>query len=87
MIKKTVWVSLSEINELQTKIMRLIDVWAHNNKTPIPLKLIKDKMKEEGIIEPTTIKALGVLLRKGYLRRANTISNKTYFVQLRRPMV
>ena len=84
MIEKTVWVSLSEINELQTKIMRLIDLWVHNNKTPIPLKLIKDKMKEEGVIEPTTIKALGVLLQKGYIRRAVTISNKSYFVMLRR---
>jgi hypothetical protein len=83
MVEKTVWVSLNEINELQTKIMRLIDLWAHNNKTPIPLKLIRDKMKEEGIVEPSTIKALGVLLKKGYIRRAHTISNKTYFVQLR----
>ena len=81
---KTVYYSLSEINGIQTDIMRLIDVWAHNNKTPIPLKVIKDQMKAEGVIEPTTIKALGVLLQKGYIRRAVTISNKSYFVMLRR---
>ena len=81
---KTVYYNLSEINGLQTDIMRLIDVWAHHNKTPIPLKIIKDQMKAEGVIEPTTIKALGVILKKGYIRRAVTISNKSYFVMLRK---
>lgn len=84
MTNKTVYFNLSEINELQTDIMKFIDIWAHNNKTPIPLKLIIDEMTRESIKKPTTIKAIGVLLRKGYIRRANTISNKTYFVQLRR---
>lgn len=83
MINKTVYFNLSDINELQTDIMKFIDIWAHNNKTPIPLKLIMTEMEARKVLKPTIIKALGSLLRKGYIRRANIISNKTYYVQLR----
>lgn len=84
MTNKTVYFNLSDINELQTDIMKLVDEWAHNNKTPIPLKLIMTTMEEKKVLRPTIIKALNSLLKKGYIRRANIISNKTYFVQLRR---
>lgn len=84
MANKTVYLNFGEVNELQTNIMKFVDVWAHENKTPIPLKLIIETMHKAGVIPATTIKALNSLLRKGYIRRAVTISNKTYFVQLRR---
>lgn len=81
---KTTYVNHSEINELQIKIMQAIDIWAHEQKTPIPLKEIIYRMTMQGIKDFTTIKALKVLLNKGYIRRSSEISNKSAFVQLRR---
>lgn len=79
----TFYVSLSEVNELQTKIMRFVGVWVHTEKTPVPLKEIISNMEKDGIKNFTTIKSINVLLKKGYIRRAVTISNKSSFVQLR----
>jgi len=79
----TVYTGLSELDKLQTKIMRYVDWWVHEKKTKIPRKAIIDNMTKQGIKEQTTIKAIQVLLRKGYIRRAIVISNKSYFVQLR----
>lgn len=80
---KTEYTSLSEINDLQTAIMRYVDHWARTEKTPIPLKAIIVEMTRQGIHDFTTIKAIKVLLVKGYIRRAIVISNKSSFVQLR----
>ena len=80
----TVYVSVVEINKLQTDIMKYVDYWIHTQKGPIPQKEIIIKMKEAGVLECTTVNALNALLRKGYLRRAYTISNRTFYVQLRR---
>lgn len=81
---KTLYVSLSEVNNVQTSIMEFVDVWVHTEKTPVPLKEIISTMLTEGIKSPTTIKAINVLLKKGYIRRAIIISNKSSFVQLKR---
>lgn len=75
---------LKEINRLQQDIMKHVDVWAHTNKTPIPLREIITHMQGEGVKDFTTVNAINSLLRKGYIRRAVTISNKTFYVQLRR---
>lgn len=83
-VPKTVYTSFSEVNEPQTNIMRFVDRWVHEKKTPIPLKEIIMNMKIEGIEKDTIIYSLKILLKKGYIRRAVTISNKTTFVQLRR---
>ena len=80
---KTTYDSLSEVNELQTNIMKFVNVWVHTKKTPIPLKEIIAEMMRQGTKNFTTVKAINALLKKGYIRRAVTISNKTYFVQLR----
>jgi hypothetical protein len=80
---KTVYTNLSEINDLQTAIMRFVDNWARVEKTPIPLREIINGMTMQGIHDFTTIKAIKVLLNKGYIRRAIVISNKSSFVQLR----
>jgi len=74
---------LSELTDLQRRIMEVVSKWAHQEKTPISLVEIKTKMKEQKIGNPTTINAINGLLRKGYLRRACIISNKSYFVMLR----
>lgn len=81
----TTYTNLSEVNDLQKGIMIFIEKWVHEKKTPIPLKEIIGCMESESKIKSyTTIKALNELLKKGYIRRAYTISNKTFFVQLRR---
>lgn len=81
---KTIYIKLSELSNLQEDIMKYIDIWVHTEKTPIPLREVIANMKHKGIKEQTTIKAIRVLLVKGYIRRSNEISNKTTFVQLRR---
>lgn len=80
---KTIYTNLSEINDLQTAIMHFIADWVHIEKTPIPLKEIIEGMTLQGVHNFTTIKAIDVLLKKGYIRRAIVISNKSSFVQLR----
>lgn len=82
-IDKTIYVSLSDIDQLQTKIMQFVDHWVRTEKTPIPLKEIIKAMEMQAINDFTTIKAINVLLKKGYIRRAVVISNKSSFVQLR----
>ena len=81
---QTQYTNLQEINELQTNIMKFLDLWVHKEKTPIPLKEIIAKMTSDGVKNFTTIKAIGALLKKRYIRRAHMISNKSYFVMLRR---
>lgn len=82
-MSKTIYVSISELNELQTNIMRYINVWVHTEKTPIPLKEIIEGMTKQGVKSYTTIKSIDVLLKKGYIRRAIVISNKSSFVMVR----
>lgn len=83
-MSKTVYVSLSELNEPQTKIMEYIDVWAHQKKTPIPLKEVIANMTKKAIKKETTIYSLKILRQKGFIRPAEIISNRTFYVQLRR---
>ena len=79
----TTYVSFLEINDVQLKIMKTISLWVHEQKTPIPRKEVIIRMKEQNIKEATTIKSLGTLIRKGYIRPSYEVSNKTYYVQLR----
>lgn len=81
---KTFYVDLSEVNELQRNIMNFIDGWVRSEKTPVPQKEIISAMTKMRVKTFTTINALNALLRKGYIRRAVVISNKTSYVQLRR---
>lgn len=81
---KTTYTNLSELSDLQTSIMKFVDLWTHEKKTTTPLKEIIIHMNKNGVKHYTTIKAIQVLLKKGYIRRSFEISNKTSFVQLRR---
>lgn len=81
---KTVYVGISELTDLQKRIMQYVDAWAHKEHTPVPLRNIIEEMNRQGTKKPTTIHAIGVILKKGYMRRSVTISNKTSFVQLKR---
>lgn len=80
---KTLYVGIQDINESQTKILRFVNVWVHEKKTPIPLKEIIEDMKKQGIERPTVVYSIKILLQKGYMRRAVTISNKSSYVQLK----
>lgn len=83
-MSKTEYIDLYEVTKLQFEIMTCIESWVKNEKTPIPRKIIIETMREKGNKEPTIVGALNSLLNKGYIRRAVTSSNKTYYVQLRR---
>ena len=72
------------INDLQTRIMSLVDYWVRSNKTPVPHKEIMQRLTNDDHIAETTAKAaIKVLISKGYIRKAVCVSNKTYYVQLR----
>lgn len=79
----TYYANFSEINKLQTDIMKFVGIWVREKKTPVPRKEIIKNLQENGVNMPTTRSALYSLLRKGYIREAVTISNKTTYVQLR----
>ena len=80
----TTYSNLYEINELQTKIMRFVGEWVRKEKTPVPHKEILEGMEKAGVKTYTTVNAIGVLLQKGYLRRAVIVSNKSFYVMLRK---
>ena len=80
----TNYIDYFEVNELQTKIMRLVDEWTHKERTPISQKYIISQMEENGIKNFTTKNAINSLLRKGYIRRAVVTSNKSFYVQIKR---
>lgn len=75
--------SFSEINELQTNIMKFVTYWVREKKTPVPLAEIIKKMKQAGTHDFTTVNACNSLLDKGYIRRGYASSNKTLYVALR----
>ena len=81
---KAKYISISEVNELQTNIMKFIDEWVHTEKKPVPRKEIILALQKKGVNFPTIRFALYSLLRKGFIRESYTISNKTEYVQLRR---
>lgn len=80
---KTLYLNFEEVNDLQTRIMVFVSWWVKTEKTPIPQKKIVEEMTRQGVIECTTINALNSLLKKGYIRRAHTISSKRTYVQCR----
>lgn len=83
---KTTYVSFSDIDEPQVHIMRYVQIWVHDKKTPIPLKEIFIKMEAEGIKKDTIEYSIMILLKNGYIRRAINAggNSKAAYVQLRR---
>lgn len=72
-----------DINRLQEDIMVYIQHWVRTEKTPVPQKEVIANMITAGTKNFTTVNALNSLLKKGYIRRAYTMSNKTLYVQIR----
>jgi hypothetical protein len=81
---KTEYTNLYDITQAQFDIMIFVDHWAREKKTPVPQKEIVSDAEARGVGLPTILHSLKGLLIKGYLRRAIIISNKSYYVQLRR---
>jgi hypothetical protein len=80
---KTDYFDLYEVTGLQREIMVFIGEWSRREKTPIARRTIIDTMKERGVKDFTTKRALHALLQKGYLRTAVITSNRTFYVQLK----
>lgn len=80
---KTKYIGFSEVNELQTVIIKFVIIWIREKKIPIPLKVIILEMENKGVKKSTIEKSIKILIKKGYIRRAYTISNKTTYVLLR----
>jgi hypothetical protein len=83
---ETIYSNLYDITELQQKIIRYVDYWAHIEKTPIPHKKVVDEMTTHKEKNGTIIHALQMLVKLGYLRRATVVSHatETFYVLLRR---
>ena len=81
---KTVYTNLLAITDLQQAIVRYIDYWVHVEKTPISQKYIIEEMIRRGKKSSAVMHSLNGLLRQGYIRRTEPLSNSTSYVQLRR---
>jgi hypothetical protein len=75
--------SVTDINDLQDRVLLVITEWSRHEKTPISRKYLIDKMQKAGVKKPTIIGAISALLRKGYIRPSVVVSNKTFYIQLR----
>lgn len=88
MARKQVYVDIGEVVEvvkvLLVDIMLFVDVWVHQEKTPVPRQEIFKVMKKKGKSDEQIDHALRTLVSLRYIRKAETMSNKTSFVQLRR---
>lgn len=80
---KTKYSPFEEINTLQKEVMVFVDGWVREKKTPVPRKEIMAAFTAKKIPRITVEWAVNALLRKGYIRRAYSGSNKTFYVQLR----
>ena len=84
-MSKTVYVNYVEISKLQVDIMQFVDAWASAHPdSPISHKRIVDHFLKEDVPAYSTKNAIGTLIKNYFLRRAHNISNKTFYVQLRR---
>jgi DNA-binding MarR family transcriptional regulator len=84
MSAKTVYENYSELTDAQTSVMRFFGKWVENNKTPLPHKDILLEMEKRNIKSSTAVYSINVLIRKGYIRRVYTTSNKSFYVMLRK---
>lgn len=83
-MSKTKYIDFFGITELQRDVMTVVENWARENKKPISQKQIIDQMNTGGVKRYNSINAINALLKKGYIRRAIVVSNKSYYVQLRK---
>ena len=69
------------MNEIQTRILKIIDIWKKNNSMPITLKEITLNLPD---VKPRTVRASAEsLCTKGYLRRGINIKNNSCYILIR----
>ena len=82
-MSKNIYILIDEVSPLQKRIMTFIDHWVRTEKTPVPHAMILKEMREQKVPDISTIVSIRELLKKGFIRHAIIISNKTYYVMLR----
>lgn len=86
-MSNTQYFPFEEINDLQMKIMVFIDKWVREINTPVPrqsiMKEFTDRKNPDYHPAITIEGAINALLRKGFVRKGYSGSNKTFYVQLR----
>lgn len=82
-MSKTKYSDYEEIKGLQLQVMIFVDKWVREQKVPVPRQMIMKAMKEHQIPAVTIEWAINALLRKGFIRRGYSGSNKTFYVQLK----
>ena len=81
---KTVYTSVGLVSEEQLKILKFINLWVHEKKTPVPYKEIVKEMDKQKVSVRTVEYSVKILVKDGFIRRAQGGGNsKTAFVQLR----
>jgi hypothetical protein len=80
---RTIYADYNELNKTDTEIMNFIINWVKIKKKPVPRKEVFASLEAKGL-KPATIKfSLSMLVRERYIRKAWTISNQTFYVQLK----
>ena len=82
-MSKTAYQNLNEEDSVGITIMLFVNWWVHVKKTPVPRKEICNELAKHKIGRGAQDWALNDLIKKGYIRKAYTISNKTSYVALR----
>ena len=87
MARKQVYVDIDEVGEivkvLLIDIMLFVRLWIKKEKTTVPRQEIFKIMKVKGKSDEQIDHALRTLISLKYIRKAETMSNKTSFVLLR----
>ena len=79
------YVDYYALNDLQIEIMKYVDIYVRQQKTPVPRQKIIEEFKKRKIKDFTCINAISSLLHKGFIRTAIMPSSRqTHYVQLRR---
>ena len=83
---KSVYVDYNEstpdVAELILNIVLFIESWVKIQRTTIPKKKILESMRMKGKSELQINHALNLLLKRKYIRKAITVSNKISYVQI-----
>lgn len=82
-MSKTKYSDYDQVYGFQLQVMLFIDAWVKTEKVPVPRQMIMKAMREKKVPAVTVEWAINGLLRKGFIRRGYSGSNKTYYVQLR----
>lgn len=71
------------ISETQLTALKIVKTWVEQEKTPMPKKELFKQLVLADMAESTARKAIEALLSEGYIRRAVTISNQSFYVLLK----